>query len=73
MYINATNPIFSYRTVKYQGKDLLLIGGGDHKTGQPSCYQDTYGVLEQEAKKFYPNCEVLYRWNTRDRRIRKSN
>ncbi len=66
MYINATNPIFSYRTVKYQEKDLLLIGGGDHKTGQPSCYQDTYGVLEQEAKKFYPNCEVLYRWNTRD-------
>ncbi len=66
MYINDTNPIFSYRTVKYQGKDLLLIGGGDHKTGHPSCYQDTYGILEQEAKKFYPNCEVLYRWNTRD-------
>ena len=66
MYINATEPIFSYRTVKYQGKDLLLIGGGDHKTGHPSCYQDTYGILEKEAKKFYPNCEVLYRWNTRD-------
>lgn len=66
MYINDTSPIFSYRTVKYQGKELLLIGGGDHKTGQPSCYQDTYGILEQEAKKFYPNCEVLYRWNTRD-------
>lgn len=66
MYINDTNPIFSYRTVKYKGKKLLLIDGGDHKTGQPSCYQDTYGILEQEAKKFYPNCEVLYRWNTRD-------
>lgn len=66
MYINATNPIFSYRTVKYQGKELLLVGGGEHKTGHPSCYQDTYGILEQEAKKFYPNCEVLYRWNTRD-------
>ena len=66
MYINPSNPIFSYRTVKYNGKELLLIGGGDHKTGQPSCYQDTYGILEQEAKKFYPNCEILYRWNTRD-------
>lgn len=66
MYINNTNPIFSYRTVKYKGKELLLIGGGDHKTGQPSCYQDTYGILEQEAKKFYPDCEILYRWNTRD-------
>ncbi len=66
MYINPSSPTFSYRTAKYQGKELLLIGGGDHKTGQPSCYQDTYGILEQEAKKFYPNCEVLYRWNTRD-------
>lgn len=66
MYINPSNPTFSYRTVRYNGKDLLLIGGGDHKTGHPSCYQDTYGILEQEAKKFYPNCEVLYRWNTRD-------
>lgn len=66
MYINDTNPIFSYRTVKYEGKELLLIGGGEHKTGQPSCYQDTYGILEEEARKFYPNCEVLYRWNTRD-------
>ena len=66
MYINCSSPFFSYRTVPYQGKKLLLIGGGEHKTGQPSCYRDTYGILEQEAKKFYPNCEVLYRWNTRD-------
>lgn len=66
MYINDTNPIFSYRTVKFHEKELLLIGGGDHKTGQPSCYQDTYGILEEEARKFYPDCKVLYRWNTRD-------
>lgn len=66
MYINPSSPIFSYRTVHDHGKDLLLIGGGDHKTGQPSCYQDTYGILEQEAKKFYPDSKVLYRWNTQD-------
>ena len=66
MYINPSSPTFSYRTAKCDGKQLLLIGGGDHKTGHPSCYQDTYGILEQEAKRFYPNCEVLYRWNTRD-------
>ena len=66
MYINPFSPIFSYRTAKLGKKELLLIGGGDHRTGKPSCYQDTYGVLEQEAKKYFPNCEVLYRWNTRD-------
>lgn len=66
MYINPSTPTFSFRTAKYNGKELLLIGGGDHKTGQPSCYKDTYGILEKEAKKFYPDCEVLYHWNTRD-------
>ena len=25
MYINCGNPTFSYRTAKYQGKELLLI------------------------------------------------
>ncbi len=66
MYISYSNPIFSFRTAKFQGKNLLLVGGGEHKTGQPSCFEDTYGILEKEAKKFYPSCEVLYRWNTRD-------
>lgn len=66
MYISCSNPAFSFRTVNYEGKELLLIGGGEHKTGHPSCYEDTYGLLEKEAKKYYPDCEILYRWNTRD-------
>lgn len=66
MYISANDPIFSFRTAKYNGKELLLIGGGEHKTGQPTSYQDSYGILEEEAKKYYPDCEVLFRWNTRD-------
>ena len=66
MYINNSNPIFSFRKAKFDGKELLLIGGGDHKTGQPTSYQDSYGLLENEAKKYYPNCEVLFKWNTRD-------
>lgn len=66
MYINISDPIFSFRTAKLNGKDLLLVGGAEHKTGHPSCYKDTYGILEEEVRKYYPNCEVLYRWNTRD-------
>lgn len=66
MYINSKSPIFSYRPAKYMGKELLLIGGGDHKTGQAVSYKDSYGYLEDEAKKFYPDCDILYRWNTRD-------
>ena len=39
---------------------------GDHKTGQPSSYQDSYGILEKKAKELYPDCEIIYRWNTED-------
>lgn len=66
MYINNSSPFFSFRTAKYKGKDILLIAGGDHKTGQPSSYQDTYGILEKKAKELYPDCEIIYRWNTED-------
>lgn len=66
MYISADNPIFSFRTAMYNGRKILLIGGGEHKTGQPTSYKDSYGVLEKEAKKYYPDCEILFKWNTRD-------
>lgn len=66
MYINNSEPIYSFRTAKYKGREILLISGADHKTGQPTSYQDSYGILENEAKKYYPNCEILYKWNTED-------
>lgn len=66
MYISADKPKFSFRHAKIDNKNLLLIGGGEHKTGIPTCYADSYGLLEAEAKKYFPDCEVLYKWNTRD-------
>ena len=66
MYISASNPVFSFRTAKYNGKKLLLIGGSEHKTGYSSSYENTYGCLETLAKMYYPDCEVLFKWNTRD-------
>ena len=66
MYISASNPVFSFRTAKYNGKKLLLIGGSEHKTGYSSSYENTYGCLETLAKKYYPDSEVLFKWNTRD-------
>ena len=66
MYINTKSPIFSYRTVPYNNTRLLLVGGSDHKTGNSVNFNSTYGVLESEVKKHYPDSEILYRWNTRD-------
>ena len=66
MFISAKEPIYSFRTAKYQGKDILLICGSDHKTGEAIATNEKYKELEDLAKKYYPDCNILFRWNTRD-------
>lgn len=66
MYITASAPTFSFRTANYNGKKILLLGGCGHKTGTSALYEDTYGTLENYAKQLYSNCEILFRWDTRD-------
>ena len=68
MYICSDVPHFSFRTAKFNGKRILLIGGFEHKTGLHISYKDSYGALENEAKSLYPECEVLY--NSRALRVR---
>lgn len=66
MYINLKEPTYSFRTVPYGQKEILLIGGAGHKTGCNVSKEDTYGKLEKFAKKYYPDSEILFRWDTRD-------
>ncbi len=66
MYINPTQPIYSFRTAKFGDKRLLILAGADHKTGFAPTEKETYDKLENFAKKYYPKSEVLYKWNTRD-------
>jgi len=66
MYINEKPPIYSFRTATYNDKDILLIGGSDHKTGEPIPDNSKYEDLEKKAKGWYPDCKVLFKWNTRD-------
>ncbi len=66
MYINIQSPIYSFRTAIDDGKEILLLGGLDHKTGENIEYKDSYGLLEEKAKEWYPNCEIKYHWSTRD-------
>lgn len=66
MYISSSSPTSSFRTANYKGKKILLLGGSDHKTGAPVTYEESYLALEKYAKELYPNCEILFRWDTRD-------
>ena len=66
MYINSKQPIFSFRNAKYNDKKILIMSGGDHKTGFAPDSSNGYKILEQKAEKLFPNSEILYKWNTRD-------
>ena len=66
MYISSKEPVYSFRTATYNGKQILLIGGSEHKTGKAIEDNSNYEKLEKKAKELYPDCKVLFRWNTRD-------
>lgn len=68
MYISANEPTLSFRTAKYGNKNILIMGGGNHKTGYSPDSERFYGYkfLEEKAKELFPNSKILFRWNTRD-------
>ena len=66
MYINSETPTFSYRFVNYKNKKVLLVCGSDHKTGSKIDLSNAYNILENEVRKYYPDCKILYKWNTED-------
>ncbi|MBE6662863.1 MAG: FAD-dependent oxidoreductase [Ruminococcaceae bacterium] len=59
MYVDEADTGLSFRMCG----DLLLLGGGGHRTGkQGGCWQE----LEEFAKKYYKNAEVVGKWATQD-------
>lgn len=66
MYINAEEPTLSFRTAKNGEKQILIIGGMDHKVGAKINLKNAYDNLENIAKGMYPDAKVLYKWMTQD-------
>ncbi|MBQ8717251.1 MAG: FAD-dependent oxidoreductase, partial [Clostridia bacterium] len=59
MYVDESDTGLSFRSYG----DLLLLGGGGHRTGkQGGCWQE----LEDFARKHYKNAQVVGKWATQD-------
>ncbi|MBQ8747928.1 MAG: FAD-dependent oxidoreductase [Clostridia bacterium] len=59
MYVDESDTGLSFRSYG----DLLLLGGGGHRTGkQGGCWQ----VLEEFAQQHYKNAEIVAKWATQD-------
>lgn len=59
MYVDEAENGLSFRNYK----DLLLLGGGGHRTGQKG---GNWQVLREFAAKYYPDSEEKYYWATQD-------
>lgn len=66
MYISADKPTRSFRSVKINGEEMVLVIGDSHKTGQGGPEIEHYKALEQEAVKLFGAKEILYRWSAQD-------
>ena len=67
MYIQSNDPVISFRTAKFEGKELLIIAGSEHKTGKANGnIENNYLNLENYIKKYYPKAEVKFKWTTED-------
>ena len=59
MYVDEAKTGMSFRNAG----DLLLIGGGDHRTGKQG---GSYNELRRFAKTYYPENHEKYHWATQD-------
>ncbi|MHC0036180.1 FAD-dependent oxidoreductase [Pseudoneobacillus sp. C159] len=66
MYISADSPVRSIRFTPFNGEDLLLVGGDNHKTGQGIDTFKHYEALQQFAQQTFKVQEIPYRWSAQD-------
>ena len=58
-YVDYSEDGLYFRT--YQ--DMLLVGGGDHRTGKTGCHYET---LRDYARSNHPTSQEAYAWSTQD-------
>ncbi|WP_433944427.1 FAD-dependent oxidoreductase [Paenibacillus sp. SN-8-1] len=66
MYINAGTPTRSLRSAKLDGRDVVIVGGENHKTGQGLCTIKYYENLELFGGELLGAKRIPYRWSAQD-------
>jgi glycine/D-amino acid oxidase-like deaminating enzyme/nitrite reductase/ring-hydroxylating ferredoxin subunit len=66
MYISAGSPHHSIRNNPYEGGEILMIGGENHKTGQGGETSEHYRRLEEWARTHFDIQSIEFRWSTQD-------
>lgn len=66
MYISIDKPERSLRSVQYDDKKLLIVGGENHKTGQGISTHEHYEELLKFIGEHFGVKKVYFRWSAQD-------
>jgi len=65
MFIRASRPLHSIRTVRHEGEELLLFLDETHQTGKGGDTAERYRSMQEQMKEWF-DPEILYYWSTQD-------
>ncbi len=60
---DTPDPYHYIRIQSVDDRDVLIVGGEDHKTGQAEDYETRFQNLEEWTRKRFPIEQVEYRWS----------
>jgi glycine/D-amino acid oxidase-like deaminating enzyme/nitrite reductase/ring-hydroxylating ferredoxin subunit len=63
LFWDTADPYHYLRIEPQRGFDVVLLGGGDHKTGQEFDTERCYRRLEQRLTALVPGLELTHRWS----------
>ncbi|MDR9853476.1 FAD-dependent oxidoreductase [Paenibacillus sp. VCA1] len=64
--VGNASPKRSLRTANYNGEDVIIAGGENHKTGQSIRTHDHYEQLEKFGSELFGIKEIPFRWSAQD-------
>lgn len=65
MYLGVDTEGCSFRGIEENGKHILLLGGGSHRTGE-NIEGGKYEMLRKRAKLWYPSSKEQEHWSAQD-------
>lgn len=66
MYINIKDPIYSMRYHFSDNENLLILAGGNHRSGEKDDESECYNELERFLNSNFKNPEIVSKWSTQD-------
>ncbi|MGD9570167.1 MAG: FAD-dependent oxidoreductase [Sedimentibacter sp.] len=66
MFININDPVHSMRYQFSAKENLLLLAGGNHRSGEKENEDDSYKELEGFLSTHFKGAEIVSKWSTQD-------